>query len=55
MATENFEGFNVAVADEYNVSCMKNISKLVMTLGNYTLIDDFNVIDLADSNIVLGV
>jgi hypothetical protein len=55
MATEDFEGFSVAVADGYNVSCTKKISKLVVTLGNYTLTDDFYVVDLADSNIVLGV
>jgi hypothetical protein len=37
------------------VSCTEKISKLVVTLGNYTLTDDFYVVDLADSNIVLGV
>jgi hypothetical protein len=29
--------------------------RLVVTLGNYTLTDDFYVVDLADTNIVLGV
>jgi hypothetical protein len=28
---------------------------LDLSLGNYTLIDDFYVIDLADTNVVLGV
>jgi hypothetical protein len=55
MATEYFEGFNVAVVDGYNVSCTKNISKLATTLVNYTLTNSFYVVDLADSNIVLGV
>jgi hypothetical protein len=55
MATENFKGFNVVVVDEYHVSCMKKISKLVVKLGNYTLTDEFYVVDLADSNIILGV
>jgi hypothetical protein len=55
MATEDFEGFSVAMVDGYNVSCTKKISKLTVTLGNYTLTDDFYVVGLEDSNIVLGV
>jgi hypothetical protein len=55
MATEDFEGFSVGVVDGYNVSCTKKISKLVVTLGNYTLTNEFYVIDLEDSSIVLGV
>jgi len=54
MVVEDFEGFSVAVTDGYNVSCTDNISKLVMTLGNYTLIDESYVINLENSNIVLG-
>jgi len=33
MATEDFEGFSVAMDDGYNVSCTKKIPKLFMTLG----------------------
>jgi len=55
MTIEDFEGSSVAVADGYNVSCTKKIPKLVVTLGKYTLTDDFYVVDLAESNIVLVV
>jgi len=34
---------------------MMKIPKLVVTLGNYTLTDNFYVVDLADTDIVLGV
>jgi hypothetical protein len=43
------------MANGYNVSCTKKIPKLVVTLGNYTLTDDFYVVDVVDSNIDLGV
>jgi len=55
MTIEDVEGFSVAVANGYNVSCTKDISKLFVTLGNYTLSDDFYVVNLVDSNIILGV
>jgi hypothetical protein len=53
--TEEFEGFNVVVADGYNMTCTQRIRGLDVTLGNYTLTDDFYVVDLADTNVVLGV
>jgi hypothetical protein len=37
VATEDFEGFKVAVADRFNVSCKKKIPRLALTIGNYTL------------------
>jgi hypothetical protein len=55
LPTEEFEGFNVEVADEYNLECTHRIRGLHVTLGNYTLTDDFYVVDLADTNIVLGI
>jgi hypothetical protein len=55
MTTKEFKGFSVTMVDGYNVSCTKNISKLVVTLGNYTLTNGFCIIDMADFNIVLGV
>jgi hypothetical protein len=55
IATEDFEGFNVVVVDGFNMTCTQKILRLVVTLGNYTLTDDFYVVDLADTNIVLGV
>jgi hypothetical protein len=53
--TEEFEGFSVVVADRYNLECTRRIRGLRVTMGNYTLIDDFYVVDLGDTNVVLGV
>jgi hypothetical protein len=53
--TEEFEGFEVVVANGYNMTCTQRIRGLEVTLGNYTLTNDFYVVDLADTNVVLGV
>jgi hypothetical protein len=53
--TEEFEGFEVVVTDGYNMTCTQRIRGLDVTLGNYTLTDEFYVVDLADTNMVLGV
>jgi len=52
---EDFEGFNVVVADGVNMTCTQNIPRLAAKLGNYTLNDDLYVVDLGDTNIILGV
>jgi hypothetical protein len=45
----------VVVADGYNMGCTKRIRGLHVTMGNYTLTNDFYVVDLGDTNIVLGI
>lgn len=52
---EDFEGFDVVVTDGYNMACTQRIRGLEVTLGNYTLTDDFNGVDLAYTHMVLGV
>jgi hypothetical protein len=37
----DFEGFNVVVADGYNMECTQRIRELEVTLGNYTLTNEF--------------
>jgi hypothetical protein len=53
--TEEFEGFEVVVADGYNMNCTQRIRGLDVTLGNYTMTNEFYVVDLVDTNMVLGV
>jgi len=53
--TEEFEDFEVVVADGYKVMCTQRIRWLDVTLGNYTLTNEFYVVELADTNVVLGV
>jgi hypothetical protein len=55
LRTEEFEGFHVAVADGYMMTCLDMIPNLEVELGNYTLTDTFYVVDLSDTNVVLGV
>jgi hypothetical protein len=52
---EYLEGFNVVVADGYNMMCTLRLRGLGVTLGNYTLTDDFYIVDLVDIHVVLGV
>jgi hypothetical protein len=53
--TEEFGGFSVEVAGGRVVPCQYRIPKLTVTIGNYSMTDDFFVMDLADTNAVLGV
>jgi hypothetical protein len=50
---EDFEGFNVVVEDGYNMMCTHRIRGLEVTLGNYTLNDEFYVVDLADTHVAI--
>jgi hypothetical protein len=55
LKTEEFEGFDVAVADGHRVECLDRIPNLEMKLGIYTVRDTFYVVDLSDTDVVLGV
>ena len=52
---EEFEGFTVVVVGVRRMECTRRIPKLYITLGNYNLIDDFFIVDVPDTNVVLGV
>jgi predicted aspartyl protease len=54
ISTEEFKGFNVEVADGYTLECTHMIRGLHVTLGNYTLTDDFYVVDLVDIMVAVG-
>jgi hypothetical protein len=45
----------VVVADGYNMACSRRIRGLEVTLGNYTLNDEFCVVYLANTHVVLVV
>jgi len=51
----DFNGFDVAVASEWVIPCTQKISQLCLTLGNYTVTDDFYEVELQDTNVILGV
>jgi hypothetical protein len=55
LQTEEFEGFDIAVEDGHTVECLDKVPDLEIKLGNYTVRDTFYVVDLSDTNVVLGV
>jgi hypothetical protein len=52
---EVFEGFHVAVADGYTMTCLDMIPNLEVKLGNYTLTYTLYVVELSDTDAMLGV
>jgi hypothetical protein len=55
LQTKEFEGFDVAVADGHTVECLDRVPDFEIRLGNYTVRDTFYVVDLSDTDVVLGV
>jgi hypothetical protein len=55
LRTDEFEGFHVTVVDGYTTTCLDMIPDLEVKLGKYTLTDTFYVVDLSDTDAVLGV
>ena len=53
--TETFEEFSVLVQGDRTMQCMKYVPSLSFTMGSYTLVDHFFVVDIPDTNIILGV
>jgi hypothetical protein len=55
LQTEEFEGFDVAIANAHTMECLDRVPNLEMKLGNYTVRDTFYVIDLSNTDVVLRV
>ena len=53
--TEKFEGFTIMLAGNNSMECNHWIPKLNVTLGNYNMTDSFYVVNVANTNVVLGV
>jgi hypothetical protein len=53
--TIDFEGFLVEVARGRTMDCDRYIPQMSLTLGRYILTQDFYVVDIPDTNIILGV
>ena len=54
LQAENFDGFTVIIPGNNSMECTKWISKLKVTIGNHTITDNFYVVNVADTNVVLG-
>ena len=55
ICTENFEGFSVLVPGARTMKCVKYVPSVSITLGTYTLTDHFFVVDILETNVILGV
>jgi hypothetical protein len=55
LPTVEFEGFLVEVAGDRTIACDRYIPQMNLTLGRYTLTQDFYVVNIPDTNIILGV
>jgi hypothetical protein len=55
LQTKEFEGFDVAIADGHTGECVYRVPDLEVKLDNYTMRDTFYVVDLSDTDVVLGV
>ena len=52
---ETFEGFVVTIPGNKSMECTRWIPKLQVTIGDYTLLDSFYVVNVVNTNLVLGV
>jgi hypothetical protein len=53
--TVDFEGFKVEVAGGSTIPCNRYIPGMKLTLGRHVLFQDVYVMDIPDTNIILGV
>ena len=55
LQSETFDGFIVISPANNSMDCTKWIPKLQVTLENHTITDNFYVVNVVDTNVVLGV
>ena len=53
--TDDFDGFFVLVPGARTMQFMHYVPSLSVTMGTYTLTDHFFVVDIPDTNVILGV
>ena len=53
--TDAFEGFSVLVLGDITIQCMHYVPSFLVTMETYTFIDYFFVVDIPDTNVILGV
>ena len=52
---EQFDGFTVVIPGHNTMQCKTWVPKLQVTVGNYTFVDSFYVVNVANTNVVFGV
>eukprot|EP00253_Pinus_taeda_P018890 PITA_18890 len=51
----SFDGFSVLVPGDQTMMCARYVPELSVTMGTYILTDHFFVVDILDTNVILGV
>jgi hypothetical protein len=54
IVAESFGGFSVVIPRENTLDCTRYVPQMTLNLGNYMLINDFYVVKIPDTNVVLG-
>jgi hypothetical protein len=54
IVVDSFGGFSVVILGENTLDCTRYVPKMTLNLGNYMLTDDFYVVNIPDTNVVLG-
>ena len=52
--TKSFDGFSVLVPRDQTMVCARYVPELSVTMGTYTLTDHFFVVDIPNTNMILG-
>ena len=52
--SEPFDGFTVVILGCNTIQCNTWVPKLQVTIGNYTFVASFYVVDVVDTNVFLG-
>eukprot|EP00253_Pinus_taeda_P035810 PITA_35810 len=55
LQTESFDGFLVLVSGDQTMMCARYVPELSVMMGTYTLTYHFFVVDILDTNMILGV
>ena len=54
-STEDLEGFTIVMVGNHRMKCTQRIPQLQVQLGNYILVNEFYVVYVSYTSIVLGV
>lgn len=55
LTTTKFEGFFVLVPGDRTIQCIRYVPSLTVVMGNYLMTDHFFVVDMPDTDMVIGV
>lgn len=55
ITTEEFEGFSILVLGDRTMQCTRYVPVLTVTMGNYSMTNHFFMVDVLDTNVVMGV